>query len=1171
MDRPVESAGLYVSLLGCFEVTSDGLLIIDQSWKRSKAKALLKLLALNRGQWLHREQVLETVWPNLKQAAADHNFRQNLHYIREAFAAHDLTPPIVIADRSMLALTDDARVDVELFRERAQAACGARTNPELYERALSMYRGDLLPEDLYEDWTQSHREEITALHRRLLSELAQLHELNNRSEAAIQLSEELVRLDPLDEEAHRALMRLHAESGNRQRALRVYERCRTTIREELGTGPSEETEILHQRIREGSFQTAVRPALVSGVFIGREQEISRLTKSLDDAIRGRGGFSMIVGEAGIGKTRIAEELATHARLSGAQVFWGRCYEGEGAPAYWPWIQMLRAYARESPSDELRTVMGTDASVLSELVPELSVGLPDLPRTAPLEFDQARFRLFDSVCKLLSKAAERRPVVLILDDLHHADKASLLLLEFLAAMLPRPHLLLLGAYRNGELTAEHHLTSSLAVLERFHPGSAVQLEGLSRGEVRQLIEASTGQELEERVAEAVYDQTDGNPFLVQELTNVLVAAGVAEWSLDSPGWGVVLPRGARAVIVQSLGRLSSGCRDVLSVAAVVGKEFGLDLLARVSDLSEAPLLEALEEGIAADVIQRGPDAVSRFVFRHALLREALYGDLSMNRRAALHRLIGEALEQLHGPEVGDHLAELSYHFLEAVPAGTAASAVRYARLAGERAMTKFAYEEAIRLYEKALDLLGFEEASDDALRTELLLAVGEAKWTSGDPPAGREALEAAAEGARRLGDSDLFARAALGCGRSLTSIGAVDQPLVDLLEEALTVLPAEDTGLRAAVLASTARALYWSDSADRRVDLSSQAVEMARRIGDPGTLTRVLDAVWIALWEPGNPEERLTLATEMLGLAEEASDRARSHQGHRWRMIALLEMGDIEAARREFETQVRIAHELRQPAQLENVGVVSVMWALFEGRFADAEGLLNEALAIAERAHDQAAPEQFGAQKLALLKEQSKLHEIEPVIKAFVQRYPAVPAWRCVLAYVYSQLEQESEARTEFERLAEHDFVCLPRDFTWLMSMSLLCEVCSFLNDRRSATVLHRELLPFATRNIVMGYALVCAGSVSRNLGILASTMRRWRAAERHFQDGLAMNERMGARPWAAWTRYDHARMLIDHAKPGDKKRAAGLLDQALKNARELNMIALARRAASLRKKCRIQG
>lgn len=1147
--HPPDDGGLCLYLLGRFEVRSGDRLIIDQSWPRRKAKALLKLLALNRGRWLHREQILDTLWPDLEPAAADHNLRQNLHYLRQAFADHGLPLPVETADRATLALSACAATDVDAFRESAQAARRVRTDPDLYEQALVFYFGDLAPEDIYEQWTESDREELKTLRRQLLFELALLHEVHGRREEAAKRLEELVRLDPLDEEGHRALIRLHAASGDRQRAVRQYEKCRDAIRKGLGVDPAEETELLYREALGGKFE-AVTTDTVGGVFIGRAREIGRLADGLAGLIRGRGQLFVLAGEAGIGKTRIAEQFAVMARLRGADVLWGRCYEGDGVPAYWPWVQVLRDFARNHSSDEVRALAGIGAAHISSLLPELRAGQLDFAAGPAGESNRSRFQLFDSLATFLFNAAGRRPLVVILDDLHWADEASIQLLEFVATGPRQARLALLCAYRYADLPLGHPLLRTLATLERHYPGHTVELGGLSLDEVGSLMAAATGQQPNERVVAAVYDQTGGNPFLVQELSFVLHASGLPEQSLDSPGWGIALPRGARAVVLHSLDRLSSPCRRLLGAAAVVGTEFESRLLEQLAEFREFPLYETLEEATSAQVIVRVPGRPDRLAFRHALLREALYGQLLVVQRATLHRSIGEALEKIHGPAAEDHISELAYHFLEAVPAGASTAAVQYARRAADRAMALFAYEEAARLYEKAL----YAAAPDDAnLRCELLLALGQARWDAGDPPGGRQAFQSAAAVAREQSDYQQFARAALGCGRSLTTIGTVDQPLVSLLEEALSGLPDEDSPLRAMVLASLARALYWSGPLERRRALSQHAVEMARRTADPQVLSHVLDAVWIALWVPENPEERREMATEMLRLAEETRDNARAHQAHRWRMIALLELGNVAEARDEFAAQMRIAREIQQPAQLENVSVVMAMWALLEGRFVEAEHLIADALTGAQQAHDPAAGEQFGAQMIALLRERGRLHEIEQTVTAFAEQNPAILAWRAVMAWVYSQQGREAEARREFDRIAGDEFACLHRDYTWLTAASLLADVCSFLGDHRRAAILYRQLSAFADRNAVMGYAIVCSGSVSRSLGVLAAVMRRRREAKEHFERALEMNEHMSARPWLAWTQYEYARMLHARGRPAQTKRAEDLLNRALGNARELGM------------------
>jgi DNA-binding SARP family transcriptional activator len=704
---PQDRLGVRVHLLGRFEVKAGDRVIIDQCWPRRKAKALLKHLAINvDGHWIHREQLLDALWPELEPAAADHNFRQNLHYLRQAFEEHGLVAPVVTAAQSMVGLAPETWVDVEAFREAHQAARQVRTDPRRYADALKLYGGDLLPEDIYEEWTQAPREELKGLRRQLVLDLASLHELRGEGEAAIQRLEALVRLDQLDEEAHRALIQLYAESGNRQRAQRQFERCRDALQRELRVEPSEETEAIHRRLLEGRLRTVAKTVPPGGTFIGRAREMGVLLAGLEKALHGRGVLFMLVGEAGIGKTRTAEELAVHAYLRGARVSWGRCYEGDGASAYWPWVQVLRTCMREGTAEELRSMMGTGAAQLVNLVPELRGTLPELPKGPPesaspvgglpepfIDVEQARFRLFDSVGTFLSNMAKRQPLVVILDDLHCADELSLLLLQFLAGIVADTRLLVLGTYRDTELTADHPHQQALPSWSAV-TGHTIHFEGFEE-EVAQMMQASTGRN-RRWVTGAVFEQTGGNPLLVHELSRVLVAAGLPEQALDSPGWGIALPRGTQAVILHSMYRLSGPCQQVLAAAAVAGKEFDLRLLSRLAGLPGLGLHEAIDEAISAQVIVRFPGNPGHFAFRHTLLREALYGHLPAIRRAHLHQVVGEILEQIYGTEAEHHAAELAHHFLAAAPAGTATAAVQYVRMAADHALALFAYEEAARL-------------------------------------------------------------------------------------------------------------------------------------------------------------------------------------------------------------------------------------------------------------------------------------------------------------------------------------------------------------------------------------------------------------------------------------------------------------------------------------------
>ncbi|MFB3093449.1 MAG: AAA family ATPase, partial [Dehalococcoidia bacterium] len=446
-------------------------------------------------------------------------------------------------------------------------------------------------------------------------------------------------------------------------------------------------------------------SLAGGVFVGRQREMGELKACLEDALSGRGRLVTLVGEPGIGKTRTAQELATYAGLRSAQVLWGRCYEEQGMPPYWPWVQAIRSYVRERDPEQLRSEMGAGAADIAEIVSDVKDRLPDLRPPPQLESpEQARFRLFDSITSFLKSASQKQPLVLVLDDLHWADQPSLLLLQFVARELSGARLLLVGTYRDMELSRQHPLAETLGELTRERLFQRVLLRGLSQQDVARFIEVAAGVDPPSGLAEAVHTQTEGNPLFVTEVVRLLVQEGeLTQESEARDSWTVRIPEGVREVIGRRLNRLSQRCNETLTIASVIGREFELRQLAPlVDDMSEDRLLEVLEEALAARVIEELPQAVGRYQFTHALIRETLIQELSATRRTRLHARIAEALEQLYESNVEAHAAELAHHFAEAETILGTERLVQYSLLAGEQALAAYAYEEALSHFQRGLE-------------------------------------------------------------------------------------------------------------------------------------------------------------------------------------------------------------------------------------------------------------------------------------------------------------------------------------------------------------------------------------------------------------------------------------------------------------------------------------
>jgi len=385
-------------------------------------------------------------------------------------------------------------------------------------------------------------------------------------------------------------------------------------------------------------------------FIGRQQEMAVLADALDDALSGRGQMVMLAGEPGIGKTRLAQELASRAESLGAQVLWGWCYEHAGAPPYWPYVQPIRAYVESADAQQLSSQMGSGGAAIAEIVPELRAKLSDLGQPAAAEPEQARFRLFDSVATFLKNAAQSQPMLFVVDDLHWADESSLLLLEFLAREIAASPLLILGTYRDVEVTGRHPLSQTLGNLVRERHFRRVQLGGLTQQEVGEFVEASKGVTLPGDALETIHSRTEGNPLFVNEVVELINPEQITE----DRAWADIIPEGVREAIGRRLSRLSETCNQVLRTASVIGREFDFSLLSGLdSDISADGVLEALDEALEAKVIEALPARLERYQFGHALIQQALYEEMSPIRRVRAHTRVGETLEQLHQSELGEY--------------------------------------------------------------------------------------------------------------------------------------------------------------------------------------------------------------------------------------------------------------------------------------------------------------------------------------------------------------------------------------------------------------------------------------------------------------------------------------------------------------------------------------
>jgi DNA-binding CsgD family transcriptional regulator/tetratricopeptide (TPR) repeat protein len=896
-------------------------------------------------------------------------------------------------------------------------------------------------------------------------------------------------------------------------------------------------------------------------FVGRESEMGALLGGLAEAISGRGRLFLLGGEPGIGKTRLADEFSARAKSEGALVLWGRCWEAGGAPAYWPWIQSVRGLIRELDPDALRNSIGGHGAELVQMLPEIREALPDLADSPPGSPEAARFRLFDAVCGFLARVSDERPLVLVLEDLHVADASSLLLLRFVADQIGQSRLLVLGTYRDVEVVKDHPLAALLPELGRSPGAGRVPLSGLSQPDLDLFIQAIVGRPPPQELVAALHHETDGNPLFVGEVVRHLASEDRLWDQPDRRRWPI--PEGIREVIGRRLDRLSAECRQLLALGSVLGRDFGVDVLKRLTDMSAESVLASLQDAVEAKLIVDVPGSRGRLRFAHALIRDTLYEGLGRAERVRLHRAVGEALEALYSYAPEPHLAELAYHFVEAAPGDDGVKAIGYARRAGDRAASLLAYEEAVRLYRMALQTLDSSEPTTPEMRCELLLAMGDAQTRAGATLEARETLRHAADLARHLDMPEVLARAALGYGGRFVWARAADDPhVIPLLEDALGTLGDRDSVLRARVLARLAGALRDQPSKEPRASLSEGAVGIARRIGDPATLAYTLDGRYSAIWNPDTLDERSAIADEIVGLAERIGDTERAFQGHHYRIAVFIERGDIPKAAAELRMNTRRAEELQQPAQQWYVAATRVVFALLEGRLAEAEGLIDETFSLGQQVESMHARGVVHLQRYALRRELGELNDSESAIGHALPDYTFWPWMQVVLVHLHAEQGRRADAAQAWEEIAALGFKDLPFDNDWLFGMTHMAEIAAFLGDQERASVLYDLLLPYAGLN-AFGHPEYSTGAVDRPLGILAALIGHSEEAARHFEAALEMNTRMGARPWVAHTQYAYARMLAASARRKDRDNAIDLLADALGTGQEIGMVMLGERVSKL--------
>ena len=892
-------------------------------------------------------------------------------------------------------------------------------------------------------------------------------------------------------------------------------------------------------------------------FVGRHAELAKLRTGLDVLRRGEGTSFLVCGEAGIGKTRLATQFSKEATAAGMSVVWGRCWEAGGAASYWPWVEVIHALVGPSETVDL----GSQGRFLAQLVPDIAdrFGPDALIAPSPSDPESARFLMFDAVHALLRRSAERNPLAIVIDDLHVADRASLLLLAFLARRSTNLPLLFVATMRDGEADASDELFEPLADVARN--ATRIELRGLTTSDISRLLESEVEAEGSNELAARIHDATAGNALFVDEMLRAVGDdASLLSGALTTAGRRV--PSGVRDAVRVRLGRMTAATVRVLELAAVIGREFDASLVGRAIEQTAAEVLAALAHAIDLGLVEESPLRLERLQFRHAVIRDALYEFIPCARRLALHHRISDTLERLADSAPDRNVGAIAHHSLIAAACGDGRF-VKYATRAAERARARMAFEETVTLYERTLQALPFA-APDERQRCEILLALAEAKEWANDAAGSRARFEEAAAIARALDSTDLLVRAALGVGavaaRKFTATSRCETaPL--LLREAMLRVPSEDSGTTAKLLSRLALFEMTTATRDAALELSGAAVDRARASRDPSALAQALTARHAVLLGPDHMEERHSIADELVRIGIEQADQEVEMRGHALGFTVAFELGRMLDARRALARHSALAEWARDPFELWVTTVWQAALALHEGAFDDAERLSDAAFEFVGKQPGPQNDELYGpiskiAQSIMVDEGRGKRSLDVEMVKYFRERYHEASTWRVAWLAYLAVANRPDEVQRELALVMAFNLSDFERNSFWLTSLSHIAESIEFIGHASYAATLYPLLLPFAHHNVTASH-LGSRGSVSRYLGLLAATLGNDEQAAKHFQAAIEANVAMRARPYIARTKLDWARLLSRSVTARSVEMASRLAQEALAEATELGMADLA--------------
>ena len=1127
-----------------------------QAWRGDQRLALggprqLRLLAflvLQANRAVSTDAIIDAVW-GPGRSDTDNRLQMAIARLRKSLEplAGDAGPWLQTVSGGYLLSIPRDELDADVFERAVRSGTqvletgAAAQAADVLAGALALWRGPPLAEVAFEDFAQAEIRRLEEVRMRALEGRIDAELQPGRQADLIGELESLVLAQGATNErlAGQLMLALY-RCGRQADALDVYHRVRTALASELGLEPGPalkalQLEILEQAASLEAPQGVAQPEGGIGeapvvtppmpirllpygptVFANRRRERHALAGVLDEAANHGPRAVLVTGEPGIGKTRLVSEFAEQARSDGVLVLAGRCEDGLSLP-YQPFVEALEHLVAHAPRALLQRHVAEYGDSVARLVPALADRATGAPPATAEPSESERYVLFRAIEGLLAAAAAaaHQPLLMVIEDLHWAEPPTLTLLRRLLSSPRRWALVIVSTCRVGGLGEDHPVRALLADLHREPNVLRLDLSGLGSADVVELVRGIADTPpgtADDGLADALRTTANGNPFFITELVRGLAETGalVSEHGrvrlTDGADPAANLPVSITETLARRLRRVDADTRRCLGPAAVIGEEFDFDLVTEIVDVSSP--LDAVETAVRDTILIQMPGRPARYRFAHQLMQRYLYGELGPARQTELHRKIAVAMEGRAARGVTP-VAELARHWSEAVDADTE-TALRYSILAGDEALEKLAPDEARRWYDSSLGLLGRGRQAGDSQRCELLIKRGEAERQAGDPRF-RETLLEAAEIAQRIDDGGRLVRAALGNTRGMQSnTGVVDEARIAMLRAALRVVGDDDGPERARLLAMQAAELMYSPEWDRRVQLSNEALGIARRVEDAETLSAVLNLRFVTLLAPETLAERQANALEAVAAAELRSDPMVRFYAYHWRTYTCIESGDMVSALTWAAREQAIADRFRQPTALWLRYADEANLAIVSGQLDRADQLAATALAIG-RVSEPDALACFAAQQASIAFERGSLGDLVALVEQAARENPGVPGFRAIVALALSATDRTDEARGLLERAVAARFGDSPHDVTWLAVACILAQVSCRLEHVSAAAELYRILEPWSGQIAFPAFGVW--GPVSQYLGSLALVLGEHDAAASHLSDATQAAIRAGAPLW----------------------------------------------------------